>query len=161
MRYVHYFHDEIKDESVQEVIDIISQFESVDLFVTTVGGSLWSMDVLLHAVNQHPDINIFLSGYVASAGTMFLTDCTQPVYLHPNLEYLLFHQGDRGVEGEFRKNVIDRHVMYDQLKIFNNELGVKFKKLGLTAKEIKRYNEGDDVVLYQKDFNRLKVAKYE
>lgn len=161
MRYVHYFSDDIKDESVQELIDIISQFESVDLFVTTVGGSLWAMDVLLHAINQHPDINIFLTGYIASAGTMFLTDCTQPVYLHNSLDYILFHQGDRAVEGEFRKNIIDRHVLYEQLKEFNDEWSKKLKKLGLTTKEIKRYSDGDDVVLYKKDFNRLKVAKHE
>lgn len=161
MRYVYYFNQDITDESVQVVVDMISQFESVDLFVTTNGGSLWAMDMLIHAINQHPDINIYLSGYVASAGTLLLVDCTQPVYLHDNLEWLLLHQGDRPVEGEFRKNTIDRHIMYDQLKTINDTLAAKYKKLGLTTKEIKAFNNGEDVVLYKKDFNRLKIARIE
>lgn len=161
MRYTYYFEDEITTESVQELIDTISQFEAIDLFITTPGGSSWAMDILMHAINQHPDIIIYLTGFVASAGTHFLTDCTQPVYLHPNLEYILFHQGDRGVEGEFRKQVLDRHILHDQLKESNLLWAQKYKKLGLNSKEIKRYNEGDDVVLYQKDFNRLKVARLE
>ena len=35
----------------------------------------------------------------------------------------------------------------------------KFKKLGLSSKEIKEYLKGEDVVLYKKDFNRLKVNR--
>lgn len=161
MRYTYYFNDEIDKEPVQELIDILVQMEAVDLFVTTPGGSAWSMDVLMHAINQHPDINIYLTGYIASAGTFFLTDCTQPVYLHDNLEWILFHQGDRPVEGEFRKNPLDRHELYANLKKVNDEWAAKYKKLGLNSKEIKRYNEGDDVVLYKKDFNRLKIARPE
>jgi hypothetical protein len=36
---------------------------------------------------------------------------------------------------------------------------VKFKKLGLNAKEIKAFLNGEDVVLYRKDFKRLKLNK--
>lgn len=161
MRYVYYFDDEITNESVQELIDIISQVEQVDLFVTTIGGSKWAIEVLMHAINQHPDINIYLTGYIASAGTFFLTECEQPVYLHPSLEWILFHKGDRPVEGEFRKNTLDRHILYDNLNKDNDELGLKYKKLGLTSKEMKLYNDGHDVVVYKKDFHRLKIARHE
>lgn len=161
MRYTYYFDDEITQESIQELIDVISQVEQVDLFVTTIGGSRWAIDVLMHAINQHPDIVIYLCGYIASAGTFFLTECEQPVYLHENLEWILFHQGDRPVEGEFRKTSLDRHILYDNLKLQNEILGEKYKKLGLTTKEMKRYFEGDDVIIYRKDFNRLKIARPE
>lgn len=161
MRYTYYFQNHIEAETVQELIDVIMQVEAIDLFFTTEGGELSSMKVLLHAIEQHPDINIFLTGYIASAGTFLLTDCTKPVYLTEDLDWILFHQGDRGVEGEFRKTILDRTALHAQLKQTNEEWSSKFKKLGLNSKEIKRFNEGDDVVLYKKDFHRLKVAKHE
>lgn len=161
MRYTYYFQDCITVDTVQELIDILVQVESIDLFFTTEGGELAAMKALLHAIEQHPDVNIYLTGYIASAGTFLLTDCTKPVYLTEDLDWILFHQGDRAVEGEFRKNTLDRNILYEQLKETNLDWSNKFKKLGLSAKEIKRFNEGDDVVLYKKDFNRLKVAKHE
>ncbi len=161
MRYTYYFQDIITAETIQELIDVLVQVETIDLFFTTEGGELSSMKALLHAINQHPDVNVFLTGYIASAGTFLLTDCNKPVYITDDLDWILFHQGDRGVEGEFRKNALDRTILYEQLKQTNNEWADKFKKLGLTSKEIKRFNEGDDVVLYKKDFKRLKVATLE
>lgn len=161
MRYTYYFQDCITVDTVQELIDILVQVESIDLFFTTEGGELAAMKALLHAIEQHPDVNIYLTGYIASAGTFLLTDCTKPVYLTEDLDWILFHQGDRAVEGEFRKNTLDRNILYEQLKETNLDWSNKFKKLGLSTKEIKRFNEGDDVVLYKKDFHRLKVAKQE
>ena len=95
VRYVHYFNDEITPESVQELIGILSAVPSVDLFITTPGGVEPAAKVLLHFVNQHPDIRIYLTGYVASAGTFFMTDCDKEVYITDELDWILFHHGDR------------------------------------------------------------------
>ena len=159
MRYTYYFENDITNESVQELIDILVQVESIDLFITTEGGSAWAIRVLIHALNQHPDVNIYLTGYISSAGTFLLTDCDHPVYLTEELDWILFHQGDRFGGGEFRKSDLDRAELYNQLKDFNNNLADKYKKLGLTTKEIKRFNEGYDIILYRKDFSRLKIAR--
>ena len=158
-RYTYYFNDEITTESIQETIDVLSAFPAVDLFVTTIGGETTSSAVLIHFINQHPDVRVYLTGYIASAGVDFLTDCTQPIYLTENLDWILFHQADREFGGKFRKAIMDKDILYDQTKVINDVYADKYKKLGLTTKEIKDYNKGEDVILYRKDFKRLKVSQ--
>lgn len=158
-RYTYYFNDEITTESIQETIDILSAFPAVDLFVTTPGGETTSSAVLMHFINQHPDVKVYLTGYIASAGVDFLTNCTQPIYLTENLDWILFHQADREFGGKFRKAIMDKNILYDQTKVINDVYADKYKKLGLTTKEIKDYNKGEDVILYRKDFKRLKVSQ--
>ena len=159
IKYVHYFDDEITSETIQELIGILSAVPSVDLFVTTPGGELPAAKVLLHFINNHPDITIYLTGYIASAGSFFLTDCNKEVYLHEDLDWILFHMGDRDFGGRFRKANINAEILYDQLKEENIKYSEKFKRLGLTSKEIKEYLKGEDVILYKKDFHRLKINR--
>ena len=159
VRYVHYFNDEITPESVQDLIGILSAVPSVDLFITTPGGVEPAAKVLLHFVNQHPDIKIYLTSYIASAGTFLLVDCDKEVYLTEELDWILFHMGDREFGGKFRKQHLNMDMLYEQTKEMNNQYADKFKRLGLTPKEIKEYLKGEDVVLYKKDFSRLKVNK--
>lgn len=158
-RYVHYFNDAITRESIQNLIDILTPYPSIDLFVTTPGGELPAAKVLMHFVNTHPDIKIFLTDYIASAGTFFLIECDQEVVLTEDLDWILFHQGDAEYGGKFRKRTLDTDILADQMKVFNDALAEKYKRLGLTSKEIKEYFKGEDVVLYRKDFSRLKTAK--
>lgn len=159
MRYTYYFDDVITSETVQELIDILVQFEQIDLYFTTPGGEKQSMGVLIDTINKHPDINIYLTGYIASAGTFLLTRCNHPVYITDDLDYILFHQADRSIDGSFRKSEIDREILHNQLQAENDTMAMEYKKLGLNAKEIKLFNKGENVVLYKKDFNRLKTAK--
>lgn len=159
VRYVHYFNNEITPETVQELIGILSAVPSVDLFITTPGGELPSVKVLLHFINQHPDIKIFLTGYIASAGTFFLTECDKEVYITEDLDWMLFHMGDRNFGGRFRKEPLNMDILYSQLKESNEVFANKFKRLGLTSKEIKDFLKGEDVILYKKDFHRLKINR--
>lgn len=154
-RYVYHFDDEINSETVQGLIDILSGYSNIDLFFTTPGGELHAMRVLIHFINNHPDINIYMTGYVASAGTFLFLECNKPITLCEDLDWILFHLGDRMVEGQFRKTTLNYEVLKEQLKETNDKLASSFLKLGLTKKEIKAFLEGDDVVLYRKDFNRL------
>jgi ATP-dependent protease ClpP protease subunit len=158
-RYVHYFDKEITRDSVQELIDVLVGVPSCDLYITTPGGECTSSQVLIHFINNHPDIKVYLTGYIASAGADFLTDCTQEVYLTEQLDWILFHQGDREFGGKFRKALLDKDILFQQLKEENDKYAEKYKKLGLNSKEIKSYFKGEDVILYRKDFNRLKVSK--
>lgn len=159
VRYVHYFNDEITPESVQELIGILSAVPSVDLFITTPGGVEPAAKVLLHFVNQHPDIRIYLTGYIASAGTFFMTDCDKEVYITDELDWILFHHGDRDYGGKFRKSTLNSEILYQQDKEGNQKYLDKYKRLGLNSKELKEIDKGEDVVLYKKDFSRLKVNK--
>lgn len=159
VRYVHFFNDEINTESVQELIGILSSVPAADLFISTPGGDIASAKVLMHFVNQHPDLTIYLTAIVASAGTFFLTDCEKEVYITDELDLILFHQGDREFGGRFRKQFLNMDILFEQTKATNLIYADKFKRLGLNSKEIKQYLAGEDVILYKKDFDRLKVSK--
>lgn len=156
-RYVYHFEDEINSETVQELIDRLTDYRAIDLFFTTVGGNAHSMRILLHFINNHPDIKVYLTGYIASAGTFLMIECNKEIILCEDLDWILFHLGDRTIEGSFRKTTLDYTILTEQLKEQNNEWVSKYKELGLNPKEIKRILEGDDVVLYRKDFSRLKI----
>lgn len=160
IRYVHYFNNEVSTETVQELIGILSAVPSVDLFISTPGGELAAAQVLMHFINNHPDIKIYLTSYIASAGTFFLTDCSQEVYITEHLDWIMFHQGDREFGGRFRKEYLNTDILYEQTKQLNEEYANKFKRLGLTSKEIKDYMKGEDVILYKKDFHRLKINRH-
>jgi len=159
LRYVYHFEEEIDVESVQSLIDILSGYESVDLFITTPGGAIHAMRVLIHFLNNHPDVNIYMTGYIASAGTMLFTECNKKIILTRDLDWILFHVGDRIIEGSFRKTTLDYKILTEQLRLDNEEEADILLKLGLNKKEIKSFLEGNDVVLYKKDFNRLKINK--
>lgn len=154
-RYVYHFDDEINSETVQGLIDILSGYSNIDLFITTPGGEASAMRVLIHFINNHPDINIYMTGYIASAGTFLFIECNKPINLCEDLDWILFHMGDRVAENQFRKSSLNHNILKDQLQEENNKWADSFLKLGLTKKEIKAFLEGDDVVLYRKDFNRL------
>lgn len=158
-RYIYHFENEIDTETVQELIDTLSCQEKVDLFFTTPGGNAHSMRVLLHFLNNHPDVRIFMTGYIASAGTFLFIECNKKIILCEDLDWILFHMGDRSIEGTFRKTTLDYKILTEQLSEENNKWADKFSKLGLNKKEIKSFLEGNDVVLYKKDFNRLKYNK--
>jgi len=156
-RYVYHFEDIIDIDSVQALIDLLSNHEAVDLYFTTMGGRIDSMEVLLHFLNNHPDIRVYLTGHIMSAGTLLLTDFKGQIIITRSLEAILFHLGDRAVEGEFRKTLLNRKIMHKQLKKFNNKLLKKYTKLGITEKEIEIIRKGEDIVLYRKDFHRLRI----
>jgi ATP-dependent protease ClpP protease subunit len=156
-RYVYHFENEIDPENVQELIDRLTDYRAIDLFFTTLGGEAHAMRVLLHFINNHPDIKVYLTGYIASAGTFLLIECNKEIILCEDLDWVLFHLGDRTIEGSFRKTTLDYTILTEQLKEENNKWVSKYKELGLNPKEIKRILEGDDVVLYRKDFDRLKI----
>ena len=158
-RYTFLFENEITVETVQGLIDTLVGVPSADLFFTTVGGELTAMKALVHFINNHPDIVIYLTGYIASAGTFLLTDCNKEIYLTDELDFILFHQADRPVEGQFRKRKLDEKILYLQTEEVNNQMAEKYKKLGLNSKEIKEYFKGEDVIFYRKDFSRLKVNR--
>lgn len=156
-RYIYHFENEIDSETVQDLIDRLSEHSSIDLFFTTVGGSAHAMRILLHFINNHPDIKIYLTGYIASAGTFLFFECNKEIILCEDLDWILFHLGDRQIEGSFRKTTLDYTILTEQLKEQNDKWVSKYKEIGLNPKEIKRIVEGDDVVLYRKDFSRLKI----
>lgn len=156
-RYVYHFDNPIEWESVQELIDILAQHEKIDLFFTTEGGEIAEVKVLIHYLNSRKDdIDIYLTDIIMSAGTFLLTDYEGKIILTDNLDCILFHKTDRQVYTR-RQQFISIPTLLEQLDDYNDMMAQKYLKLGLTKSEIKEYKEGKDVVLYRKDFKRLKI----
>lgn len=153
------FEDVFDNESVNLLIyNLKRNKRPIDLFLSTPGGSVAAAKALIHHINNNmTDINIYLTGFVASAGTFFLTDCTKPIYLTEDLIFLLFHTVDMPKETMTRKEDVSSKELKKQLDAQNKELADKYKALGLNDKELKNFLKGEEVVLYQKDFSRLKL----
>lgn len=157
VRHVQFFNDDISPESVQNLINELNNYVEVDLYFSTNGGSRSAIEVLIHYLNSRKDeITVYLTEEVCSAGTYLLTDFEGEVRISENLDFLLFHLIDRFMSVS-KKGDISKVELKKQLKELNVKDTNKFKKLGLTDKEIKRYKAGYDVILYQKDIHRLNI----
>lgn len=158
VRYKIVFDDNITTDTVNDLIEKIYSYQSVDLYFSTNGGTLFVMEPLIEAVNEHPDIKVILTNSVSSAGTYFLFECSQPVMLSKNLMFLMFHCADvtcNGViRGELKKKEIEDYIISEA-----EETAQKLKRIGLTKSEVTKYLKGEDVYLYPKDFKRLKICR--
>lgn len=157
IRYKYIFDEEITVESVNRLIEVLYSYQSVDLFFSTQGGLVFAIDVLIEAINEHPDITVTLCSSVCSAGTFLLTDLECPVYVHDNLDFIMIHAADRMVEGQVRKTDLDYAILKEQLESANRIRAEKYKKLGVPKKYLDRYLKGEDVYLYKEDINKLKI----
>lgn len=155
-RYVYHFDDTISLDSVQGLIDTLALHDKIDLFFTTEGGEIVETKVLIHYLNSRKDdIDIYLTDVIMSAGAFLLTDYQGKLIVTDSLDCILFHKIDRQVYTR-RQQFISIQTLLEQLDNDNEILAKKFLKLGLTKSEVKDFREGKDVVLYRKDFSRLK-----
>lgn len=156
-RHIQLFYDEINVETVQNLIDDLNKYVIIDLFFSTHGGMTSAMDALIHYLNgRKNDIRIYLTSNVASAGTFILTDFEGEVFIAKDLDYLIMHTVDRPTYNN-RKGFLNKAELQKHIEEANENLALKYEKLGLTKKEIKRFKAGEDVVLYRDDFKRLNV----
>jgi len=156
MRYTKIFSDGIDKETVQELIDSIHDKENVDLIFSTWGGEISTMKHLISYLNSRIDVKVILTEEVSSAGTLLLTDFIGEVVLHESLDFILFHAWDRQ-SYSIRKGLINDSILRRQT-LEENKLHVKaLRRIGLTDKECKQIFKGKDVILYKKDFKRLKL----
>jgi ATP-dependent protease ClpP protease subunit len=157
VRHTQIFEDEIHTETVQKLINELNNYISIDLYFSTPGGALCAMEALIHYLNSRKnEITIYLTDEICSAGTYLLTDFEGTIHLSKNLDMILFHTADR-MTSNTRKGEINKKELLKQLRYTNLNDAIKFKALGLTDREIKRYTSGYDVILYRKDFHRLKI----
>lgn len=155
-RYTYHFDNPIGIVEVKELIDVLSLHDKIDLFFTTEGGEAVSMEVLTHYLNtRKDDITIHIVDFLMSAGVFLLLDFEGKIELHKTLDYILIHGIDRMVYRN-REQKISKDILQEQLQNYNSQIAKKLTKFGLTKQEIKDYNLGKDIILYQKDFKRLK-----
>lgn len=156
-RHTLIFNDIITTDTVNELINELSNFTLVDIFFSTEGGEMSAMNALIQYLNKRKDdFKIILTDEICSAGTFILTDFEGEIEISKGLDFILFHLIDRVM---YTKRVVEisKLQLAKQLKTMNEVLANKYIKLGLNTKEIKRFNSGRDVVLYQKDFHRLNL----
>ncbi len=159
-RHTQIFDEDINVDSVQKLINELNNYSKIDLFFSTVGGQLTAMEALIHYLNSRKeDIAIYLTEEICSAGTFLLTDFEGELYLSENLDFILFHMGDRLMYSNRKSGAVSKKELMKQLKAINKTLTAKFEKLGLTPQEVKKFKQGYDVILYRKDFHRLNINR--
>lgn len=156
-----YFNKEINSETVQELVDKLSEIEGkVSLWFSTVGGETGAMSFLISYLNSRAkDITVFITFILASAGTDILTDFKGKVELTDGLDLIMFHKEDRLIETLRKDKVINNSILLEQSEWRNKKCKEKLKKLGLNKEQLEEFDKGYDVVLYRKDFKQLKIER--
>lgn len=153
-RYTYIFSEDIDPEPTQKLIDVLHSHEKIDLFFCTDGGLILAMDALIHYMNQHPDLDIYLSYQVCSCGTDILHKFKGNIFITKQLDFFLFHAIDRKTY-QVRDQGYDRNVMNKITKQMNKDYEKVFKSLGANEEEMKMLRDGKDIYWYRKDFKRL------
>jgi len=155
---MHYFFNEgINAETVNNLIDKLEGKENITLYFSTEGGSIDPMRCLISFFNSLGDnIKIVLTDELMSAGTMLLTDYKGRL-THDGLDFILFHKWDRLVHNLRKSSIVSEEILNQQDEQNNKKFAKKLRKLGLTKKQIKKYKQGKDVVLFKKDFHLINL----
>lgn len=156
MRSVVYFNDFITEESIGAIIARLEVLPEVDLFINSGGGTVIGTHILTHFLNSHPDIDIYMIGDIGSSITILMLNFIGNIYLTKELETITLHAIDRSTfqirdakERKLLRPIIDS----DNANYFQN---LK-KHFGFTDAEIKKLSKGEDIIIYQGNFERFAV----
>jgi hypothetical protein len=153
MKNFYYFKDDINLETVNNLVEKLQGFEGkIELYFSTCGGEITPMKFLIKFLNSLGDrITVTLTDIVMSAGTFLLLDYTGKLKIdYENLDCVLFHFIDREVYSLRSGGAVSDKVLISQVAKMNEVLAEKIKNKGLlTDKQLKQFNKGKDVVLYQ------------
>lgn len=154
-RYVYMFNGDIEPEPVQRLIDVLHSHEKIDLFFYTDGGLLLVMESLIHYMNQHPDLNIYLTYQIFSCGFDIIMKFKGNIFITKELDFFMVHACDRK-SYTIRKSDWNSQKLVD----FTLQRNVDYcKELqenhNFTDEEIKRIMDGEDIYLYREDFPRI------
>ena len=150
------FNDEITHKKIQTLIEYINAYEFVNLYFATNGGRLDIMSILVDFLNYRnklQSIRVILFDYIASAGTLILTQYKGTVYTR-GLRAIMLHSPDISAniirKDDFQKG------MEQLLEDTNNLYFKDLLKIGITNEVIDKIKKGDDVYLFKKDIAKLK-----
>ena len=151
------FKDEIDLESVQDLIDRLSQYQYVHLYFSTNGGYVSEMLILINYLNERvksDSIKVTLYDDVVSAGTLLLINYDGPLFISPMFRFFQFHPLDLNlpvVRREAREKIINQ-----LLEEANKEFFSELKYLGLNKKEMTIIEGGGDVFINKNELSRIK-----
>lgn len=150
------FDDEINYENTQNLIDKMSNYQFVNLYFSTNGGSLAYMIGLIDYLNRRyaqGTLRVNLQEDCCSAGTLLLTSYQGPIFISESFTFFMFHLPDR-------QTLSHRKLEYEVgalrvLQNYNTKYAAKLKQLGLNKSELIKFNKGEDVYIYRDQIARL------
>jgi hypothetical protein len=160
--YYHYFNDEIKTESVNNLVEKLQEKEGdINLYFSTNGGCAAEMAFLISYFNSIKDrLTTTLTYEVWSAGTYILLDYKGKIKIDlEEMDSFLFHIADRRMYLSSKdRDHVDKKRMMKQDKEYNLKIAEKIKKKGLlNKKQLKDFINGKDVVIYKEQFSKWKL----
>ena len=150
MTYI--FDDEINLESVSALLEKLDDLSV--LYFSSNGGEHSYMKILIDALNRKEGLEVFLFEFIGSAGTYFLTDFKGKLNISM-ANIILFHKIDV-VTFQLRKDLANNKAYLKDLEKENKIYRAKIKKL-LTKKQLKKFDKGEDVVVYKKQIEQWKL----
>lgn len=154
-RYTYIFNQDVEVETVQELIDTIHNHDKVDLIFHTNGGVVYAMNALIKYLNNHPDINIYLTYQIYSCGFDIITNFTGKIFLTKDLDFFMVHAADR-TSYQIRKYDWDVNTLNQYTKERNEDYCKLLKdNHNFTVEELSKIMNGEDVYIYRKDFKRV------
>lgn len=151
------FEDNINTESINNLIKELELLEGkINLYFTTNGGVISCMNILVEYLNQRKnDINIIITDWLCSSGTILLFDFKGSITFHESLDYILFHKYDNLVHSIRKDNGIDGKKLLKFTKASNKKLRKKLNKFNLTKKDFKIFDKGHDLVIHKDRFKEV------
>jgi hypothetical protein len=155
-----YFEDPIEKEFINTLIEKIDIEDEVHLYFATDGGYYDVMKFFVDFLNTKENITIHLIECVQSAGTMLLTDFKGKLIIEEGFDFFMFHKFDRQIYTLRKNSYCDDKLLVSQTDELNKNFAKKLKKKGiLTAKQIKQFMQGKDVVVYREQSKTWNIWK--
>lgn len=152
------FDDRIDEESIQTLMNEMSQYPFVNLYLSAEGGIVSVARALVDYLNRRsqPDnisVRVFLNHICCSAGTLLLTDYTGQLYVTVDFRFFMFHSFDQ-LTHNIRKDD-ERDKLLKFLFEDNEQYYSQLKDLGLTDVEVQSVRDGNNVYVFRDDLKRL------
>ena len=152
------FDDRIDEESIQALMNEMTQYQFVNLYFSTEGGYIHVMRTLVDYLNRRSNpgdisVRVYLNLVCISAGTLLLTDYIGQLFMTCDFRYFWFHAPDvqtYNIRKEAGSEKLLRFLHED-----NEQYYSKLLELGLTETEVQTIRGGDDVYIFRDDLKRL------
>lgn len=155
----YFFNDGIQVDSMNALINKLESMKGdIDLWFASEGGGSEPIYYLINYLNSRKDdITLTITDRLCSAATVLLVEFEGKIKIG-KMDFMLFHMFDRE-RYPLRKwaGISDDTIQKQDLEL-NIELAEKFRRKNiLNKKQIRRFLKGEDVLLYRKEIQKLKV----
>lgn len=153
------FTENIYDNTVNDLVEALNNYEQVDLFFSTSGGEVAAMFSLVHYLNSRKDgLRVFLDQVCHSAGAIIFTNYTGVITITPTFEHTFLHRWD-SLTYKYRKD--DPYYSPQKIekqwgKLWGKHVAV-WEDAGVSKIAAKNLHKNTPHCLYRKDFKKLNL----